>query len=168
MPRPLSRSAIMLLLMMMVMTEWVPALCGCAPRSATPAQGIHAVWPFWPTQMRIHPLTRIIRDEERGALVLEARIEFTDREGSTSKAAGQLTLTLHESARDRRVSEPVQVWNQNLSDLNVNRRQYDEVTRKYLFRLELDESKLPQQPDLRAYMLSDDGQELRASMTVSR
>lgn len=121
-------------------------------------------WPFWPSAMRVHPSTRVMRDEATSRFVIETRIELFDPEGVTTKGIGQLTLELHEASS--RSDEPVQLWNQDLRDLELNRRQYETVTRTYLFRLEIDASVFPKDPELRAYFLSADGQELSERMRL--
>src|SRR5688572_30250275 len=145
----------------------VAAAAGCQPKSGTrtragTVQGYN--WPFWPSSMRVHPSTRVSRDEKNNVFVIETRIEFFDPDGSTSKAVGQLTLELHDAGS--RADEPIQVWNQNLRDLELNNRQYEVVTRTYLFRLEIETSVFPDQPELRAYFLSADGQEITAQMDL--
>lgn len=138
-----------------------PLLTGCKSKSGARArtgmvQG--SDWPFWPASMRIHPSTRVSRDEKINAFVIETRVEFFDPDGITTKAVGQLTLELHDATvRD---GDPVQVWNQNLRDLALNHRQYEVVTLTYLFRLEIETSVFPEQPELRVYFLGADGQEL--------
>jgi hypothetical protein len=125
------------------------------------------IWPFWPTHMRIHPLTRITADEDTGQAVIEAHIEFLDGQNVTTKAVGILTLDL-EDANAKPEEPPVELWNQDLRDLAVNQRQFDVVTRTYLFRLQLDDPSLPPQPELHAYFLSVDGQTMEASMKLRR
>jgi hypothetical protein len=121
-------------------------------------------WPFWPATMRVHPSTRVMRDEPSGRFVIETRIELFDPDGVTSKGVGQLTLELHDASS--RGDEPVQIWNQDLRDLELNRRQYETVTRTYLFRLEIDASVFPNDPELKAFFLSADGQTLAATMRL--
>lgn len=120
-----------------------------------------AAWPFWPRRMRIHPLSRFATDRETGALLIEARLEFSDSEKHTTKALGQVRLDLH-SAMASESAVSLETWNEDLRDLGVNASRFDEVTRTYLLRLEVDESLLPERASLKAYYLGADGQELRA------
>lgn len=131
--------------------------------------GSDSAWPFWPTHMRIHPLTRLTRDAD-DHIVLEAHIEFTDRDNSTSKAVGTLTLVLRDApGRPDDESAPAgSPFNQNLNDLALNRRQYDEVMRTYLFRLQIEPDQLPEHPVLWAYFVSADDVELKAQMPLRR
>lgn len=118
--------------------------------------------------MRVHPLTRMVHQEATGHWVIEARIEFTDPDRVTTKAIGDLTIQLRDAQRGTDASGEIQTWNQDLRDLEVNRRQYDDVTRTYVFRLEVDSDRFPGQPKLWAFYLGEDGQELEASMEIKR
>jgi len=125
-----------------------------------------ASWPFWPESMRLHPLTRLALDPETGEQVIECRIEFLDPDGQTSRAVGQLTLQLYPEAGTPTADNlALQTWNQDLRELALNRRQYDVVTRTYLFRLQITQP-LPVGADLRAFFLSLDGQRMLAEMRV--
>lgn len=142
----------------------VCALWGCPPGNqgryqpiATGATMADANWPYWPVLMHIHPLTRITIDRQSGSFLLEARAEFQDVDGSSSRAFGQVLLELSDrSARDD--SEALsKVWTVDLRDLNTNATHFDAVTRTYLFRLELSQDELPAQPELRVTYQSVDG-----------
>jgi hypothetical protein len=152
-------------------------LAGCPPKPGPHGPGgdqtgnnnttvAAPAWPFWPSRMRLHPLTRLVMDEATGQRIIEARIEFFDPDGATTKAIGQLTLQLHRAEMIAIAPEPLQIWNQDLRDLALNRRQYDDVTRTYLFRLEIDSAIFPEQPELRAYFLAENGQQLEAAFKV--
>lgn len=125
-------------------------------------------WPYWPTRMRVHPATRVIRDADTGLIVIEARIEFFDMDDQTARGLGQLTLQLFDGAQPPSAFQPIETWNQDLRDLEVNRRQFDDVTRTYLFRLEMSPANLPEKPELRAFFLSADGQQLDAASRLRR
>lgn len=116
-------------------------------------------WPFWPRRMRIHPLSQIVTDRDSGQLLIEARVEFEDGDGQTAKAVGQVLLDLHGV---RRGGDPVATWTVDLADLEVNRSHYDDLTRTYLVRLEIEPTILPEAPELRAYFRSNDGLVLTA------
>ncbi|MDY7110271.1 MAG: hypothetical protein SYC29_16705 [Planctomycetota bacterium] len=138
---------------------------GCAGPHGADRIGVDAdtgepvPWPYWPAGMRIHPLSRLVRDGESGQTVIEARIEFVDRDGHTSRACGQLRIDLHD-ATAAFPAGPVVTWEMDLRDLATNRRRYDDVTRTYLFPLDTEVDPFPQQPELRAYFLSADGRKL--------
>src|SRR5262249_22940223 len=120
---------------------------GCAPHAEPPAptgsgwsapkegrRAATAGWPCLPAPRRAHPPPRIVKDPQPDHWVIETRIEFADPEGATTKAVGQLTIQLWDGAAAN-AAEPLQTWNMDLRDLAVNRRQYDDVMRTYLFRL---------------------------------
>jgi hypothetical protein len=165
----------------------VVALGGCEPRPAGSSGAMpgerggelppwdpeeasegSAQWPFWPRRMRVHPLTRVARDAATGATFIEARIEFMDESGHTVKGVGQVRLDLHDPDRPGGSSTPVATWSRDLRNLPTNARHYDEVTRTYLFRLEVEGAAFPQQPEVRAYFLGADGQRLRDTFVVRR
>ncbi len=153
-------------------------LVGCPPRtpphrsplidgaSGTEISG----WPFWPRRMRIHPLTRLVNDENLGHLVIEVRIELRDDFNHTTKGVGQVRFDLYD-ASDAGGDTPLTTWDRDtdtdklldLRDLTLNARYYDDITRTYLFRLGVDPADLPAEPQLRAYFLSADGQTLTAT-----
>jgi hypothetical protein len=144
--------------------EPLQAVSGSAGDDAAPAVGAKgenaeaASWPYWPVRLRIHPLSRIVRSA--GApLLIEARIEFLDQDDNTSRGFGQLRIDLYDGARGALQKEQLQV-NQDLRDLELNRRHFDVVTRTYLFRIEVPENELPAEPELRAYFLAADGRRL--------
>jgi len=145
-------------------------MAGCPPKAGqNGAQGANgANWPFWPTRMRFHPLTRLVKNETTGQWVVEARIEFFDSEGANTKAAGQLAIQLFAGADSKPAGDPIQVWNQDLHDLELNHRQYDDMFHTYLFRLEVDPAKVPEQIVLQALFVSDNGVDLDATLKLRR
>jgi hypothetical protein len=146
--------------------DGVPPPNGQSASPIGPSAAQPASWPFWPKSMRLHPLTRLALDPETGEQVIECRIEFLDPDGQTSRAVGQLTLQLYPDAGTPTADNlALQTWNQDLRDLALNRRQYDVVTRTYLFRLQITQP-LPVGADLRAFFLSLDGQRMLAEMRV--
>ena len=126
---------------------------------------VTAIWPFWPTSMSIHPLTRLTTEAQTGRTILEARVEFLDSQGNRSKAVGQMTLALY-NLNDRAM--PIHVWSQDLLDPGRNQQHFDIVTRTYLMRLELDPDKFPDQPELRVSFNSVDGQTMDAEYRIKR
>lgn len=93
-----------------------------------------ATWPFRPTALRLHPLTHALRRDDKIS-VIEARVEFFDRFGHTSKGLGVMHFELHATdGMGRRLAS----WEIDVAEVAANMRHYDDVTRTYLFRLGLD------------------------------
>jgi hypothetical protein len=126
-----------------------------------------AAWPFWPTSLRVHPLTRAMSDPESGRLIIEARIEFFDADRETAKAVGELTLQIVGDAEAQSgPAHAIKTWNLDLTNLSFNRQHYDDVTRTYLFKLEVDRPDLEGRPELRAFFLGIDGRMMEARLAV--
>ncbi len=122
-----------------------------------------ARWPFWPTHLRIHPLTRLATDTETGRPMIEARIELFDHDDQTTRGFGLLRLDLHDLAGNA-APDTLPVWHIELRDLEVNRMRYDPVTRTYLLPLKFEaHQRMPEEPELWAYFLAADGQPLDAA-----
>ncbi len=119
-----------------------------------------SLWPYWPQSMRIYPLSRLVTDRNSGDLVIEVRVEFFDAEGHTCKGVGQILVDLLD-AGSLHPAEPIETWVADLTDLKVNRDHFDDLTLTYLFRLECDATLLPDQPQVRVYFHSADGQHLQ-------
>jgi hypothetical protein len=160
----------------------IAAISGCEPRSGTASAPVlpgssgsgaldehHAVerpnWPYWPVAMRLHPLTRLMTDAHSGETIIEARLEFVDGDSQTTKAVGQLTLQVYPDSVTPTGSGALETWNQDLRDVAVNRRQYDDVTRTYLFRLQATQA-LPAGCEIRAFFLSADDRRMNAEMRL--
>ena len=106
------------------------------PVAAAGNQTRAAAWPFRPATLRLHPLTHALQSED-AVSVIEARVEFFDRFGDTTKGLGVLHFELHATdgaGRGRRLAS----WEIDVSDVDANMRHYDDVTRTYLFRLGLE------------------------------
>lgn len=148
-------------------------LTGCEPAQGTAMREMETGaderleaeggWPFWPVEMRLHPLSRLVVGP--GQRVLEARVEFTDEDDVTSRAYGQLRIDLHPEGQTGR-TRPLSTWEIDLTDAERNRQHFDAVTRTYLLRLTLEDVELPDAPELRAYFLSADGARMEARMTL--
>ena len=124
-------------------------------------------WPFWPYDMRIHPLTQFMNDRQTDKLMIEARLEFLDPYGHTCKAFGQIEIALHDADTDQFNANPVGIWPEDLTDLELNEIYFDDVTGTYLLRLEIsEEMEVPQQALLRAAYLSADGRRLQAEYVI--
>jgi hypothetical protein len=106
----------------------------CSPHSSGIVAGgekiLSSPWPFRPASMRIHPLTRLVRDPQTNVVQIEARLELRDRDGHVARGLGavEFTLTLDAGAPERS-------WTFDLLDLQRNRQLYDDVTRTYRFLL---------------------------------
>lgn len=110
--------------------------------------------------MRIHPLTRLM--ETGDGLIIETRIEFSDAWGSTTRGLGQLRIMLVETAGSEQ-GRLLEEWNTDLRDVDANVLHFDDITRTYLLRLEIDPSLLSRTAELRAHFLSADNTRLSAS-----
>jgi len=128
-----------------------------------------AKWPWWPASARFHPLSRLVFDDPGapGRILIEARCEFLDRDGSSSRACGRLRLDLHDGEQAA-FSEPLSSWSADLRDTAVNTRHWDPVMRTYLLRLEVDPALVSARPALRLYFLSADGARITAEVELRR
>lgn len=104
---------------------------------AAPGEAKAPTWPFRPASLRIHPLSRAVT-REGSATAIEARIEFFDRFGHTTKGLGLMRLELHAADAPPGSGRRLGAWEIDLSDLDSNLRHYDDVTRTYYFRLGLE------------------------------
>lgn len=114
------------------------------------------VWPFWPQQMRIHPLTQFMTDRRTGEQLIEVRIEFKDAYGHTCKAVGDVRIELY-FENSTVAQQPAVEWPGNLRDMEVNRDYFDEVTQTYVFRLNVADLEIPDELEVKAYFWSGDG-----------
>jgi uncharacterized protein involved in exopolysaccharide biosynthesis len=112
--------------------------------------------------MRITPLTRLTIDGPTGLPVIEARVEFLDSQGVTSRAVGSIRFELLDTSLPNEQT-PVQKKEQQLRTVEENQRFFDVVTRTYLFRLEIVPERWPTEPLLKAVFTSADGQVLEAT-----
>lgn len=125
-------------------------------------------WPFVPEQIRIHPLTRFVRDPVSSDVRIEVHLEFLDARGDEVKGTGHLLLELYlESGPVAGVGETRQLerWTLDLNDLDENANAYDRVTRTYraaLTGLPL-EAQSGEHLLLRAVLTTPSGQRLAAS-----
>lgn len=131
-----------------------------ADSSAAAGSPDRAEWPFWPTQMRVHPATRTAPDPKTSLPVIEARIEFRDQEGTVTRASGQIRVDLHKGRSP--LGDPIGTWNLDLRDLTINRERFDDITRTYLLRLETRDLTIPPRCVIKVYFLSADGRTLTA------
>lgn len=108
-----------------------PVLLGCpAKRDASPLGAGSIAWPFRPTSVSIHPLTRADSDgADRSVL---AMVEFLDQDGDPVKAIGRLVIEVRCTAADPTEAS----FDFDLFDQTTNRRLFDPVTQTYRLRLE--------------------------------
>lgn len=113
---------------------------GCAPDLAQAVvrfdgAGRAEVGPFAPATLRLHPLTRLGRDDQGRALIV-CHIELADRWGDTTKGIGQLAVQLYRpvGASGQSARQDAS-WDIDLTDLELNASLYDPVTRTYRVQL---------------------------------
>ncbi len=125
--------------------------------------------PFRAQSMRIHPLTRVLfngDEEQRSPLTIEARIEFLDQFGDTTKARGALQLELvpADSAHSRnaaRQANTLIIWEPEFMAIQENVLHFDSVTRTYLLRLDVQgTTNIPTHCMLRASIVTAEGDSL--------
>lgn len=108
-----------------------PAIWGCtANRDSTPLGAGAIDWPFRPSTVSIHPLSRADSDgADRSLLVM---VEFQDQDGDPVKAIGRLLIEVSCSVADPKNAS----FEFDLFDQATNRRLFDPVTQTYRLRLE--------------------------------
>lgn len=124
----------------------IPLLMACAFKGPGGASDVQVgydvsaddVWDIQPARMRIYPSSRFVRED--GKPLLEARIEFFDAAGDSTKAVGELRFELFTAGPAAQTSsgQRLYAWAVPLLTLEQNELFYDSVTRTYLFRLRLD------------------------------
>jgi len=88
---------------------------------------------FDAANMRLHPLTRIVR--RSGAPVLDVHAEMVDAWGDTAKSLGVFRLELRRSGLREGDLEDAVRWEIDLRDPATNSARFDRVTQTYLLRL---------------------------------
>ena len=141
-------------------------------RPKPPMAGGHAAPavpnPFAPASLRIHPLTRVDRDNA-GAAWIYCHLELRDAWGDTCKGVGALQLQLYRPVGGRASGLGTQelAWDIDLSDLDKNASFFDPATRTYRFPLQnapawvldvLDPTKRDARVRLRAVLTTTDPQ----------
>jgi hypothetical protein len=157
-------------------------LCvGCAPKGGAPPPAGEempessatrvAPWPFQPTRIRIHPLTRIREgvNEQTGEpeTYIDLQLDLQDQFGHSTKGIGELRFELYPAGEEQR-SDRLEFWLIDISDLEVNRVQYDWVTRMYRINLVVPPQRLAQQRRFRlhAYLSTPGGQRMEHEAEV--
>ena len=133
-----------------------------------PGQRSNTGWPFWPQQMRVHPLSQFVKDRQTGTFLLEARIEFSDPYGHTCKAYGEVVIALHDADPSHFDDREIASWAEDLTDLEQNQVFFDDVTGTYLFRLEIEGMTVPDESELQVVFHSADGAVLQGTYVVQK
>jgi len=105
-----------------------------------PRTVVHA-YPFAPTSMRIHPLTRVTSNPDNpDQIQIDLRIELNDRFGDTTKGIGTIRIKLFPrlSENEKGTSETrLALWTPEFMDVDKNSQLFDRVTRTYHFLLDV-------------------------------
>ena len=117
-------------LLLLFMTALISGLPGCDSIQGTGY--IDGSWPWYPTDVSVHELTRISRADDEGRRFVEVRVEFRDRDGDPTKACGMLDISI---SRPGEQEEPWMIQ-EDLRDPQVSRSHWEGVTGTYLFSLE--------------------------------
>jgi len=133
-----------------------------------PGQRSNEGWPFWPQQMRVHPLSQFVKDRQTGTLLLEVRIEYSDAYGHVCKAYGEVVIALRDADPSHFDEKEIGSWAEDLTDLELNRVFFDDVTGTYLFRLEIEGMTVPDECELQVIFHSADGSVLQDSYAVQK
>jgi hypothetical protein len=110
--------------------------CAARPRASTVWKGgeTSAGWrdpgPFAPASLRVHPLTRIDRDES-GSLRLVVYVELKDRWGDTAKGVGDLRVEVRRPGLSADAGDEAAAWDVSLWDADRNAAYFDPSTRTY-------------------------------------
>lgn len=112
----------------------VVSSCGVRPGDVSQAVGDAARGvpnPFAPASLIIHPLTRLEQGADQPDAII-CHLEFKDAWGDACKVLGKVRVELfHPTEENARVGRQAFTWESDLSDLEVNARQYDQATRTY-------------------------------------
>lgn len=109
----------------------------------------------------------LTHDRKTGRPVIEARLEFFDSQGHTTKCVARVRWELHRGDPGDGSGNPPVTWpTVNLRSIELNTNHYDPVTRTYLFRLFLDSELTDEDWFIRALVVSADGRQFMASTPV--
>lgn len=113
---------------------------GCALARTTGSAGVSQVeaevGPFAPASLRVHPLTHLERDPERGVFLL-VHVQLRDRWSDICKGMGVMHLALFQQTGLGGSGQEVQLlqWQVDLWDLEKNAAFFDPATQTYRFSL---------------------------------
>ncbi|MCC7145145.1 MAG: hypothetical protein IT443_01730 [Phycisphaeraceae bacterium] len=125
-------------------------------------------WQVRPVRMRIYPSTRFVRETDQA--LLEARVEFLDENGDSTKAVGEFRLELFSTARasGAEVGRRLFSWVVRMFSRQTNEIFYDPITRAYLFRLKIESlAVIRDQVLLRVTFLPAAGERMEAEAVIS-
>ncbi len=148
------------------------ALAGCQFKgqgTAVTAQGDSTSWSPQVSSLRVYPSTRFVR--EQGGNVLNARIELLDQMGDSMKASGTARFDLFASDESgAALGQRLYHWDVALHTLEDQRLHFDEVTRAYLFRLQLDDQATVTRPTMLrvTFTRGSDGKRLQTQAPIER
>jgi hypothetical protein len=128
---PMLRSALLILPIFLL------AACQSDPTQPLPTQTETL---FGPASMRMHPIFTQLKDWSGGGKPdgIEAVVEFSDRFGDTTKAAGTLLFelfTYREAFPDHRGNRVVQPWIGDIETVDEQQAHWDRASRAYTFQL---------------------------------
>lgn len=114
--------------------------CALARTTGLATQGVSQedaeVGPFAPASLRVHPLTHLERDPERGVYLL-VHVQLRDRWSDICKGVGVMHLALFQQTGLGGSGQEVQLlqWQVDLWDLEKNAAFFDPATQTYRFSL---------------------------------
>ena len=111
---------------------WLSVSAGCD--SVQGSGKVDGGWPWRPTDMQVHELTRITRADEDGQRSVEVRVECIDRDRDPTKAHGTLAI---EITRVGEGDEPMRV-ELDLADPEIASEHFESVTGTYVVRVRPD------------------------------
>ena len=123
-------------ILLLVLSTFASLQVSCGPREVSIATG---AWPWVPTSMELHGLSRfMIQNEEE---ILSLRVEFLDQDGDPTKYPGSLRIEIDPAGPDEDAESKYEF---DLSDPRVNKEHWDHVSSTYRFLLtpEWDEAPL--------------------------
>lgn len=106
-----------------------------------------ANWPFIPASAHIHPLSHFVTNDKENRVVINMRVEFFDRYNHNTKGLGLIRFELYPyiNGESGYSNKRIEVWVEDINDLNNNLERYDDVTRTYLFPIKVkEETELPE------------------------
>lgn len=121
----------------------LPAVAGCSFKGGLPpllpgTGAADKVWQIHPVRLRVYPSTAYAGQGKD--TTLDTRIELFDEAGDSCKGVGifRFELYAHPRAGEPALGPRLYAWEVPVLTLDQNRRQYDSITRTYLFHLRLD------------------------------
>ncbi len=153
------------LLLLVVGCSWLPWKGDAGKDGVIKDDG--SVWQPGPVAMRFYAATRLAQHDT--GPVIEARVEFVDALGDTTKGVGRFHFELspieHQGQTD--IGQRLYTWDTEALTLTQQREHFDAITGTYYFRLSLDAaSAVGQKLRLAATFAPVEGPRLEAEMTL--